>query len=58
VAEEVLVSEVIAVGSSLKWVLDVEVRTTVQIPSLYDDEELWWWHSTVSKAVGGEQERE
>jgi hypothetical protein len=54
----VLVSEAIAVGSSLKWVLDVEVRTTVQIPSLYDDEELWWWHPTVSKAVGGEQERE
>jgi hypothetical protein len=55
-AEQVLMPEAIAVGSSLKRVLDVEVRTTVQIPGLHGDEERCRWCSTASKAAGEERE--
>jgi hypothetical protein len=51
-AKEVLLSEAIAVGSGLKWVLDVEARMAAQILGLHDDGEQWQWRSMARTAAG------
>jgi hypothetical protein len=47
----------LAGGLGQKLVLDEEVKTAVQIPSLDNNGEQWWWPAMVSRGVGGKSKQ-